>query len=247
LAPNLLFCNAQRVLPYFISFPPSSAKPSIGTIMSLLRAKGNFESSPTSTNRSFENSANFEQINDSKLNYSTNTGYAYYDEEREKLRLEVKELKDMVELQDLERIKLLKRLDEEKISKREEKKLLFKQIEKLKRDTKEPTLLKENLTASSLNNFPDFQEKTENVLLGDNLKNLKFTAETERRQENTLISQLDEMFQIQISSVSRQLQDERMRCQLLLEKIEILSESHAQNKKSSQSEISGTGSQKNEN
>jgi hypothetical protein len=110
--------------------------------MSFLRARGPLDSSGLSATRSPDHSGLFEQLNESKLNFSiSNYGYSVYDEEREKLKLEVKELKDMVELQELERIKLLKRLDEEKISKREEKRVLFKQIEKLKRESKVPTSL----------------------------------------------------------------------------------------------------------
>lgn len=104
--------------------------------MSVLRARTALDASAISSSRSPDHSGFFEHLNDSKLNYSiSNYGYIY-DEEREKLKLEIKELKDMVEMQELERLKLLKRIEEERNSKREEKKALFKQIEKLKRDAK---------------------------------------------------------------------------------------------------------------
>lgn len=61
--------------------------------------------------------------------------------------------------------------------------------------------------------------------MADSLKVLKHTAESERRQESTLITQLDEMWQLQVANVTRQLQDERQRNFLYAEKIEVLTES----------------------
>lgn len=67
--------------------------------------------------------------------------------------------------------------------------------------------------------------------------NLKSFTEQERRQEATLFSQIDELWQIQQNNLLRQISDEKLRSEALNEKINILTSNNSKFKAKLSKEI----------